>query len=116
MEREHEESKQLLLQQQQAENLATLSKDHEANAADRFDLKSMPTFKDKPINQLTAEALEKVDHEWPMKVFYKEIKSNSENGDGQEKDCFMWPPESTADVLSDEEQLIWLASQTPAMI
>ena len=95
------------------------SKD-EANA-DRFDLKSMPTFKDKPI-RLAAPETEDQQVEWPMKVFYKEITTHSEKGDRPDKnneeedDCFMWPPESTADILSDEDQLIWLASQTPAMI
>ena len=83
----------------------------------------MPTFKDKPIlaklKEIGSASLEVEKVDMPLKVMYKDVypdghMERSDAGFRQEQreddDCFMWPPESTADVLSDEDQLIWLAT------
>lgn len=75
-----------------------------------IDLKSMPTFRDKPIKQDSqSNAL----LEWPMRVAYADVPMREITNDTTQEDCFVWPPASMSDCLADEDMLVWLACQTP---
>ena len=78
-----------------------------------IDLKSMPTFKDKPLLQKAAsidsipEAKEAQDASLPFKVHYKDIPYENAGQAMEEEatteDCFEWPPASIFDPLADEK-------------
>lgn len=87
-----------------------------ADQAPVIDLKSMPTFKDKPLTGVAPDTLDQ--STLPITVFYKDIpnmfgmSSGEElaSTDNQESDTqsgkFEWP---TVQPATDPRQLIWLA-------
>ena len=77
-----------------------------------IDLKSMPTFRDKPIKQET-QILSK---EWPLKIPFSDIPLIEFSNEATSEDYFVWPPSSMEDCLANEDILVWLACQTPATI
>ena len=77
----------------------------------QIESKLMPTFRDALHPSLTSDDKKTLD--LPLKVSYKDLQPINDQDDDN---YFMWPPESMEDVLSDEEQLIWLAEQTPDVI
>jgi len=77
-----------------------------------IDLKSMPTFRDKPIKQ-EAHLVSK---EWPLKVALVGISGKEFSNDTTSEDYFVWPPSSMETCLANEEILVWLACQSPATI
>ena len=76
-----------------------------------IDLKSMPTFRDKPR---IKEAQGLLPTEWPIKVAYStvpfaDVTMRENANDTTQEDCFVWPPSSMGDCLSNNDMLVWLS-------
>lgn len=78
-----------------------------------IDLKSMPTFRDKPIKQ---DSQSNILSDLPMRVAYADVPMREFANDTTQEDCFVWPPAKMSDCLADEDMLVWLACQTPETV